>query len=62
MKTVTAADANRRFSSILRKASQGEDLTIVSRGRPVATIGPVKADAPNRHVAKRNLIARLRKG
>ncbi|MBU2513376.1 type II toxin-antitoxin system prevent-host-death family antitoxin [bacterium] len=61
MKTVTAADANRRFSAILREVSQGEEMTIVSRGKPVATIGPVKADSPDRHVAKTNLINRLKK-
>ena len=61
MKTVTAADANRRFSAILREVSQGEEMTIVSRGKPVATIGPVKVDSPDRHVAKTNLINRLKK-
>lgn len=61
MKTVTAADANRRFSAILREVSQGEEMTIVSRGKPVATIGPVKVDSSDRHVAKTNLIDRLKK-
>ncbi len=61
MKTVTAADANRRFSAILREVSQGEEMTIVSRGKPVATIGPVRTDSPDRHVAKINLINRLKK-
>ncbi len=61
MKTVTAADANRKFSAILREVSQGEEMTIVSRGKPVATIGPVKTDSPDRHVAKKSLISRLKK-
>ncbi len=61
MKTITATDANRRFSAVLREVSQGEILTIVSRGKPVATIGPVKTDSPNRQIAKKNLIKRLRK-
>lgn len=60
MKTITAADANRRFSGVLRDVSKGEVLMIVSRGKPVATIGPVKADSPDRKVAKKNLIDRLR--
>lgn len=61
MKTVTAADANRRFSSVLREVSQGEVLTIVSRGKPVATISPFKTNSLNRQIAKKSLITRLRK-
>ncbi|MFH2129500.1 MAG: type II toxin-antitoxin system prevent-host-death family antitoxin [bacterium] len=61
MKTVTAAEANRRFSAVLREVSQGEEMTIVSRGKPVATIGPVKTDSPERRVAIENLINRLKK-
>lgn len=60
MKTVTAAEANRRFSALLRDASQGEEITIVSRGKPVAIIGPVKTDSLDRKVAKKSLISRLR--
>lgn len=60
MKTVTAAEANRQFSAILRDASQGEEMTIVSRGRPVATIGPIKTDSLDRKVAKESLISRLK--
>ena len=33
MRTVTAADANRQFSSVLHEVSQGETFTVVSRGR-----------------------------
>lgn len=62
MKTVTAADANRQFSSVLRDVSQGEIFTVVSRGRPVATIAPVKsADDAQRRASKTALIMRLRK-
>ncbi len=60
MKTVTAADANRQFSRVLREATQGEVFVVVSRGRPVATIGPVSKAGAHRHRAKENLIARLR--
>ena len=60
MKTVTAAEANRRFSAVLRDASQGEEMTIVSRGKPVATIGPVKTNSLDRKVAKESLINRLK--
>ncbi|MBI2837742.1 MAG: type II toxin-antitoxin system prevent-host-death family antitoxin [Acidobacteria bacterium] len=60
MKTVTAAEANRRFSSVLREAARGEVITVVSRGRPVATIGPVQADRSSRKSAKAALLKRLR--
>ncbi|MBT4089557.1 MAG: type II toxin-antitoxin system prevent-host-death family antitoxin [Deltaproteobacteria bacterium] len=61
MKTVTAAEANRRFSAVLREVSQGQEMTIVSRGKPVATIGPVKTDSVDRRISKKNLISRLKK-
>lgn len=61
MKTVTAADANRQFSSVLRDVSQGEIFTVVSRGRPVATISPAKSADAQRGASKAALIARLRK-
>ncbi|MHB1532137.1 type II toxin-antitoxin system Phd/YefM family antitoxin [Acidithiobacillus sp.] len=60
MRTVTAADANRQFSSVLREVSQGETFTVVSRGRPVATISPASADHAQRSAAKISLLARLR--
>ena len=60
MKTISAADANRHFSRVLREVSQGEHITVVSRGRPVATIAPVRANGGERRLAKRLLLERLR--
>jgi prevent-host-death family protein len=59
MKTVTAADANRNFSSLLREARQGEVYIVLSRGKPVATIGPALTTDTERSSAKERLIARL---
>ena len=59
MKTITAAEANRQFSSVLRGVSQGEIFTVVSRGRPVATIVPAEAANVQREKAKSALMARL---
>ena len=61
MKTVTAADASRQFSSVLREATHGEVFVVVSRGKAVATIGPAKkkTDA-QRRAAKAALMKRLR--
>jgi prevent-host-death family protein len=59
MKTVSAADANRHFSSVLRDVAQGQVVTVLSRGKPVATIGPVQATSAQRQAAKVGLLDRL---
>ena len=61
MKTVTAGDANRQFSSVLREVVQGEVFTVLSRGKPVATIAPLRSDDLGRDHARRNLLDRLRR-
>lgn len=61
MKTISAADANRHFSRVLREAAQGEHVTVVSRGRPVATIAPVRGGGREGRSAKRMLLDRLRR-
>ena len=60
MKTISAADANRHFSSVLRDVATGEVVTVLSRGKPVATIAPARAGSAEREAAKRNLLTRLR--
>lgn len=60
MHTITAADANRQFSSLLRQVSQGETVTVLSHGRPVAVIGPAKDDQADRAAARARLLARLK--
>ena len=60
MQTVRAVDANRLFSSVLKQVSQGEEFLVISRGKPVATISPVRK-ADNAQVAARlSLLERLR--
>lgn len=61
MRNVSAADANRHFSRILRDVKAGEAVTVTSRGTPVATIRPVAAAAPDQDHAKKALLARLEK-
>lgn len=61
MHTISAAEANRQFSSLLRQVSQGESVTVLSHGRPVATISPMAAataDAGDRATARTRLLAR----
>jgi prevent-host-death family protein len=55
MQTVRAVDANRQFSSVLKQVSQGEEFLVVSRGKPVATILPVRS-TDNVHVAARSML------
>jgi prevent-host-death family protein len=59
MKTVSAAEANRQFSKILRAAAGGERITVLSRGKPVAEIGPAgsaeERDAIRAEKTKRRL-------
>jgi prevent-host-death family protein len=59
MKTISAADANRHFSSLLRDVATGDVITVLSRGKPVATIGPARVDSGEREAAKRQLMDRL---
>lgn len=42
---VTAAEANRSFSKLLRAARNGQRVTITSHGEPVAVLGPIVDDA-----------------
>ena len=40
-KTVSASEASRRFSEMMRDVARGQSFTIVSGGRPVARVLPV---------------------
>lgn len=60
MKAVTAAQANRQFSALLRDVAHGEHVLVTSRGRPVARILPVEESDAGRKAAKATLLARLR--
>jgi prevent-host-death family protein len=60
MKTVTAADANRQFFAVLREVAQGGSVMVTSRGKPVATIEPVRrAGTASASAAKRRLLDHL---
>lgn len=56
---VSAAEANRKFSSILRGVREGRSFVITSRGRAVARIVPVDALKDTAPSAKAALLARL---
>jgi len=59
MQTVRAVDANRQFSSVIRQVSQGEEFLVISRGKPVATIAPVRKADSSQLAARKALLARL---
>lgn len=59
-KVVSATEANRQFSSLLRDVAAGQDVMILSRGTPVATMTPVRGARMVRDAARTSLLKRLR--
>jgi prevent-host-death family protein len=60
VKTVTASEANRQFSAVLREVANGHRVLITSRGKAVATIEPVRQRArAGVSAAKRRLLEHL---
>jgi prevent-host-death family protein len=59
--SISAADANRGFSSLLRRVRQGRSVVVTSHGKPVAKIVPIgEHDDPTAQGARATLLARLR--
>ena len=58
---VSAADANRRFSELLRTVKAGRSVVVTSHGKPVAKLSPVTEDDRSAERARSLLFARLRK-
>lgn len=59
-KTVSAADANRRFSELLRRVRRGRSFVVTSHGTPVARLVPIAETDAIAAGARRALLARLR--
>jgi prevent-host-death family protein len=59
MKSLSSADANRNFSAVLREVSRGEEILVISRGKPVAKITKVDVKEKTRAAAKNALLLRL---
>jgi prevent-host-death family protein len=57
---VAAAEANRRFSELLRRAREGHTTVITSHGRPVARLVPMTDEDKRVVLARRALFDRLR--
>lgn len=45
---VPVAEAKAKFSEMLRRAGEGEEIVVTSHGRPVARIVPPEAPRPSR--------------
>ena len=58
-KAISAADANRNFSQVLREVRQGESYVVTSHGKPVARIAPVQNVGSTLN-ARGTLLKRLR--
>jgi prevent-host-death family protein len=57
---VSAAEANRNFSKLLRAVRRGHSYVVTSHGKPVAKIIPAGADDEVMAKARTVLLARLR--
>ncbi|HLI21927.1 MAG TPA: type II toxin-antitoxin system prevent-host-death family antitoxin [Stellaceae bacterium] len=60
-KAISAAEANRQFSRVLREVRQGSCYVVTAHGAPVAKIVPVTEGDAGRERARRSLLTRLRK-
>jgi prevent-host-death family protein len=58
---ISAADANRRFTGLLRTVKKGRSVIVTSHGKPVAKITPVVDDERAAEGARSSLFARLRR-
>jgi prevent-host-death family protein len=58
--TISAAEANRAFSRILRDVQAGRAYVVTVHGRAVARIVPMSGEEAAREAARDALLARLR--
>ena len=56
---VTASEANRTFSSLLRQVAKGQSFTVHFHERPVAQLTPVDQGSRTSPAARQALLARL---
>lgn len=56
---MSASEANRSFSALLRQVAQGQSFTVHSHGRPIANLTPASEGAAFNAAARRALLARL---
>jgi prevent-host-death family protein len=59
-KAVSAADANRKFSKLLRRVREGHSYIVTSHGEAVARIVPIEKNSGVMRIARAALLKRLR--
>ena len=59
-KVITASEANREFSRMLREVGSGTSYTITVHGKPMADLVP-RVDKEKMEKAKQRLLKRLRR-
>ena len=64
MRTVSAREANQRFSKLLQAVVEGEEVVITRRGKPVARLAPIPDGARDaeRQADIDRIIARFQEG
>lgn len=64
MKTVSAREANQKFSQLLAAVGRGEEIVITRRGLPVARLLPhaKENEVTARREAYERMVKRMRKG
>jgi prevent-host-death family protein len=56
---ISAAEANRKFSALLRGVREGRSYVVTSHGQPVARLVPATGDEATAERARERLFARL---
>jgi prevent-host-death family protein len=59
-KAISAAEANRKFSALLRNVRAGHSYVVTSHGRPVARILPFPEETQVSRTARATLLERLK--
>jgi len=62
-KAISAAEANRKFSQLLREVKEGQSYVVTNHGRPVARIAPIQTKTAHAaaSAAHTSLLNRLRR-
>ena len=58
-RTISAVEANRQFSRILRTVREGGSFVVTTHGRPVARITPTRSDRESALERRQLLLDRL---
>ena len=58
-KFISAAEANRQFSALLREVRKGRQYVVTSHGRPIARLVPISKDGDVAMSGRAALLSRL---